>query len=404
MYFIPLIVIIIIWLPLLFILRWRYYSMPLLPKVDEAKEGDEALPITVIIPLENDVEGLYELLTSIFNQHYKGMIHVLIANYSGEKAVEEKLLRLERDFRNLKHTNIATTTHLIDREKLAVSVGFKGARTEWIMLLDADILPPSPHWLEALMQTCECDCDIAAGYSNCAVGKSKTSLWNYDVHLQNIHNYKTSRRSYYTGGYLTHVLLRKSHFIKQQGFSNQHMRLKIGTLPLLVEHLSKTGRVRVTLCANTCIFKKLSPTNNYQQEALAHNIIYYYTTTKTKVLDAMYSISTCFLLTLPIILLYVITQNVVLWMNHCGRITIVNAFTFTPNPPMIWEVILHTIIVVALIVIFIIPMRRLHTSFEAVGYHITYPKLLIYPFLLPIYRTNRRILAFFYRKKCIRRL
>ena len=92
MYLIPLLVIIIIWLPLLFILRWRYYSMPLLPKVDKAKEGDEALPITVIIPLENDVEGLYELLTSIFNQQYAGIIHVLIANYSGEKAVESSAL------------------------------------------------------------------------------------------------------------------------------------------------------------------------------------------------------------------------------------------------------------------------------------------------------------------------
>ncbi len=404
MYFIPLIVIIIIWLPLLFILRWRYYRMPLLPKVDKAKESDEALPITIIIPLEHDVESLYELLTSIFNQHYEGTIHVLIANYSGEKVVEEKLLRLERDFRHLKHTNIATTTHLIDREKLAVSIGIKGARTEWIMLMDADVLPPSPNWLKAMMQTCEPDCDIAIGYSNCAVSNSDTSLWNYDVHLQNILNYKTSRQNCYTGGFLTHVLVRKSLFIEQKGFSIQHTRLTIGTLPLLVEHLSKTGRVRVILSADTCVFRKQSPTNDYQQEALAHNIIYYYTATKTKVLDAMYSISTCILLTLPIILLYVIIQNVVLWMNHSGSITIVSAFTFTPNSPMIWEVILHTMLVVALFVIFFIPIRRLHISFASVGFHITYPKLLIYPFLLPIYRANKRILAFFYRKKCVRRL
>ena len=404
MYFIPLLVIIIIWLPLLFFMRWRYYRMPLLLKEDKAKEGDEALPISVIIPLEQDVESLYELLTSIFNQHYKGTIHVLIANYSGEKAVEEKLLRLERDFRHLKHTNIATTTHLIDREKLAVSVGIKGARTEWIMLLDADVLPPSPNWLETMMQTCERDCDIALGYSNCAASKGEVSLWNYDVHLQNIHNYKTSRRSCYTGGFLTHVLLRKSHFIEQQGFSNQHTRLTIGTLPLQVEHLSKTGRIRVTLNADTCVLKKQSPTNDYQQETLAHNIIYYYTATKTKVVDALYSISTCILLTLPIVLLYVITQNVVLWMKHCGSITIINTYTFTPNSPMIWEIILHTILVIALFVTFIIPMRRLHTSFASIGFHITYPKLLIYPFLLPIYRTNKRILAFFSRKKCVRRL
>lgn len=112
--------------------------MPLLSKGNGVKDEYEALPITIVIPLERDISGLNELITCIFNQHYTGAIHVLIANYSGEKSVEEMLLRLERDFRHLKHTNIATTTHLIDREKLAISVGVKGARTEWVMLLDAD--------------------------------------------------------------------------------------------------------------------------------------------------------------------------------------------------------------------------------------------------------------------------
>ena len=68
------------------------------------------------------------------------------------------------------------------------------------------------------------------------------------------------------------------------------------------------------------------------------------------------------------------------------------------------EVIVHTIIIVVFLALLIIPLRRLHQSFEGVGINMSYPKLLIYPFLLPIYRTNKRILAFFYRKKCVRRL
>ena len=54
MYFIPLLLIIFIWLPLLFILRWRHYRIPLLPKVKDEKENDEALPITVVIALEGE--------------------------------------------------------------------------------------------------------------------------------------------------------------------------------------------------------------------------------------------------------------------------------------------------------------------------------------------------------------
>lgn len=404
MYFIPFLLIIFIWLPLLFILRWRYYRMPLLPKVKDEKENDEALPITVVIALEREVEGLYALLTSIFNQQYAGTIHVLIANYSGEKAVEETLLRMERDFRHLKHTNIATTTHLIDREKLAVSVGVKGARTEWVMLLDADVLPPSPNWLREMIEARKHDSKLVVGYSNYALSAGKTSLWHYDVHLQNIQNYKVSRRGHYTGGFLTHALIRREHFLEQQGFSNRHTRLTIGTLPFLVEHLSKTGRVCASLSMDTRVLKAHSHANDFHQDALEHHIIYYNTSPKTRILNAIYNISTCFLLTLPLLLLYTIIQNVVLWMCYSGSDTSLRTLTFTPNSPMIWEVISHTIIIISLLLTLIIPIRKLHQSFEGIDIQISYPKLLIYPFLLPIYRTNKRILAFFYRKKCGRRL
>ena len=404
MYFIPLLLIIFIWLPLLFILRWRYYRMPLLSKGKGEEKEKEALPITIVIPLEREVSGLNNLITCIFNQQYTGAIHVLIANYSGEKSVEETLLRLERDFRHLKHTNIASTTHLIDREKLAVSVGVKGARTEWVMLLDADVLPPSPNWLREMIEARKHDCNIVVGYSNYAVSAGKTSLWHYDVHLQNIQNYKVSRRGHYTGGYLTHALVRRSHFLEQQGFSNQHTRLTIGTLPLLVEHLSKTGRVCASLSMDTRVLKADSHASDFHQDALEHHIIYYNTSPKTRIFNAIYNISTCFLLTLPLLLLYTIIQNVVLWMHYSGSNTSLNALTFTPSSPMIWEVISHTIIILSLLLTLTIPLRKLHQSFEGVDIQISYPKLLIYPFLLPIYRTNKRILAFFYRKKCVRRL
>ena len=404
MYFIPFLLIIFIWLPLLFILRWRYYRMPLLSKGKGEEEENEALPITIVIPLEREVSVLNDLITCIFNQQYAGAIHVLIANYSGEKSVEETLLRLERDFRHLKHTNIATTTHLIDSEKLAVSVGVKGARTEWVMLLNADVLPPSPNWLREMMEAREHDCNIVVGYSNYAISAGKTSLWHYDVHLQNILNCKVARHGKYTGGYLTHALVSRSHFLEQQGFSNQHTRLTIGTLPLLVEHLSKTGRVCASLSMDSRVLKAHSRANDFHQDALEHHIIYYYTSPKTRILNAIYNISTCFLLTLPLLLLYTIIQNVVLWMHYSGSITSLNALTFTPSSPVIWEVISHTIIILSLLLTLIIPLRKLHQSFEGVDIQISYPKLLIYPFLLPIYRTNKRILAFFNRKKCVRRL
>ena len=404
MYFIPLLLIIFIWLPLLFILRWRYYRMPLLSKREGENEENEALPITIVIPLEREVSGLNDMITCIFNQQYAGSIHVLIANYSGEKSVEETLLRLERDFRHLKHTNIASTTHLIDREKLAVSVGVKGARTDWVMLLDADVLPPLPNWLREMMEVRKHDSNIVVGYSNYAVSAGKTSLWHYDVHLQNILNYKVSRRGHYTGGYLTHALIRREHFLEQQGFSNRHTRLTIGTLPLLVEHLSKTGRVCASLSMDTRVLKADSHASDFHQDALEHHIIYYNTSPKTRILNAIYNISTCFLLTLPLLLLYTIIQNVALWMSYSGSDTSLRTLTFTSNSPMIWEVISHTIIILSLLFTLIIPLRKLHQSCEGVDIQISYPKLLIYPFLLPINRIYQRVLAFFNRKKCVRRL
>ena len=127
------------------------------------------------------------------------------------------------------------------------------------------------------MQVREHDCNMVVGYSNYALNEGKTSLWHYDVHLQNILNYKVARHGKYTGGYLTHALICREHFLEQQGFSNQHTRLTIGTLPLLVEHLSKTGRVCASLSMDTRVLKVDSHASDFQQDALEHHIIYYYT-------------------------------------------------------------------------------------------------------------------------------
>lgn len=452
MFFLPILLFLIIWLPFLYYFRWRWYRLPV--AMASRKETNAQMPpVTIIIPLARRVEGIRNLISALSEQRYNGGISILIVNHSGEKVVEDELLNLEKDFRNLRHTTITTTSHLIDKDKLALTIGVKGARTEWCVLIDPNIQAPAPNWLQTMAQgftdenSKAIERNIVVGYSNYEQQECGLTLAQYDFHLLNLQNLQLASGNKVTSGIITNVAISRTHFLESNGYDSRHYRLTIGAIPLLVEHLSQTGRIIMILNEEAAILKTAENTATQYHESFEHYVAHYYMSLKTKCRLLLHHSSTVLLLTVPFILLYAALQNIGGWYSFFTADTFSTASTsitantsiaantslaantsttagtsfsadtafaasayynellILPNSPQLWQIISHAILVLAAFIITIhFPLKWMQRGLLEIGCLSNRLKLLFYAFLTPIYRVKQYLHAFLCRNNYIRRL
>ena len=424
MFFLPILLFLIIWLPFLYYFRWRWYRLPV-AMASRKDTNVQMPPVTIIIPLARRVEGIRNLISALSEQRYNGGISILIVNHSGEKVVEDALLNLEKDFRNLRHTTITTTSHLIDKEKLALTIGVKGARTEWCVLIDPNIQAPAPNWLQTIAQgftdenSKATERNIVVGYSNYEQHECGLTLAQYDFHLLNLQNLQLASGNKVTSGIITNVAISRTHFLESNGYDSRHYRLTIGAIPLLVEHLSKTGRIIMILNAEASILKTGENTATQYHESFEHYVAHYYMSLKTKCRLLLHHSSTVLLLTLPLLLLYALLQTIGGWYmffaTHTAWSTYLATFSCSysyyndllllTNSPQLWQIIIQTILLLsALIFSSFFPLKWMQCGLNEMGYHSNKIKLLFYAFLTPIYRVKQYLHAFLCRNNYIRKL
>lgn len=112
-------------------------------------------PISVIICARNECDNLRQFLPKILEQDYPDF-EVIVVN---DCSVDDTLLLLgemELKYKNLRHTNIEVDRKFAHGKKLAITIGLKSAKNEYVVLTDADCYPVSNQWLA----------DVEASYSD----------------------------------------------------------------------------------------------------------------------------------------------------------------------------------------------------------------------------------------------
>ena len=107
-----------------------------------ASEGDliyetDLPPISVIISARNESENLRKYLPSILEQDYPNF-EVIVINDGSTDESEDVLTILEEQYTNLYHTFTPDGARYISRKKLALTVGIKASKYDWLVFTDAD--------------------------------------------------------------------------------------------------------------------------------------------------------------------------------------------------------------------------------------------------------------------------
>lgn len=221
------------------------------------KRGDthfsqELPPISVIICAREESENLRRNLNAVLEQDYP-QFEVIVINDGNTDESEDYLTLLEDKYPHLYHSFVPDSSRYISRKKLAITLGIKASKYEWLVFTDAKCLPQSNQWLRLFARNFTSRTQIVLGYSGYERGKG----WLHKrVCFDNLF---TSMR--YLGAAIAgkpymgigrNFAYRKELFYQQKGFS-AHLNLQRGDDDLFINQVATAENTRVETDANALV-------------------------------------------------------------------------------------------------------------------------------------------------------
>lgn len=206
----------------------------------------EKKPVSVIICARNENENLKKFLPLILEQKYPNFEVVVVNDCSTDESAVT-LYNFAKQYPHLYYTNIPADRKFEHSKKLALTIGIKAAKNDWILLTDADCKPDSAYWLNKMQRNFTDDTDFVLGYSGYL---KESKLVNYLIRFDTV-----SIAVQYIGfalagipymGVGRNLAYRKKVFFDNKGFA-RHNHIVSGDDDLFVNQNAKGSRTKVEL-------------------------------------------------------------------------------------------------------------------------------------------------------------
>ena len=239
------------------------------------KRGDthftqELPPISVIICAREESENLRRNLSAVLEQDYP-RFEVIVINDGNTDESEDYLTILEEKYPHLYHSFVPESSRYISRKKLAVTLGIKASKYDWLVFTNANCMPRSNQWLRLMARNFTSRTQVVLGYSGYERGKG----WLHKRAA--FDNLFTSMR--YLGfalagspymGIGRNLAYRKELFYQQKGFS-AHLNLQRGDDDLFINHVATSENTRVETDANAIVrMQPLLRAKDWKEEKIGY--------------------------------------------------------------------------------------------------------------------------------------
>ena len=132
---------------------------------EESATDDSQLPcLSVLLTVQDNARELEQHLPAMLTQDYPAGFEVIVVVGKGEDDTDDVLKKLSATYPNLYTTFIPDSSRYMSRKKLAVTLGVKAARHEWILMTEASCQPASDQWLKTMARHCQEGTDMVIGY------------------------------------------------------------------------------------------------------------------------------------------------------------------------------------------------------------------------------------------------
>ncbi len=244
----PAIFIVLVIFSVAFIFQLLYYLLFYLRLAFKRKsnvaQNTAQFPVSIIICAKNEEINIERFLPTILEQNYP-KYEVIVVNDCSSDDSTLLLNQLKEKYKHLYVTTIVEDKKFSHGKKLALTIGIKAAKHEWLLLTDADCMVESELWLAGMQRNFTEKADFVLGYGGYLKQKGLLNrIIRYDcffIALQYI-TFALAGLPYMGVG--RNMAYRKSLFFKNKGFASQ-MDVASGDDDLFVNKLATKSNTRV---------------------------------------------------------------------------------------------------------------------------------------------------------------
>jgi glycosyltransferase involved in cell wall biosynthesis len=205
--------------------------------------------VSVIICARNESENLSAHLPIILEQEYPNY-EVIVVNDCSSDDSEDVLKHFSGLYPHLRSTLIKEDEKFTHGKKLAMTVGIKAAKNEWLLFTDADCIPENRQWIATMASHFTDKNQIVLGYGGYKARKSfLNKLIRFDtffIALQYL-GFAKCRMPYMGVG--RNLAYRKSLFVRNRGFAS-HSHIASGDDDLFINEAANGSMTDVEYSIN----------------------------------------------------------------------------------------------------------------------------------------------------------
>ena len=236
---------------LLFMLQLIYlFLLYYLKKKKKAKDQETPVepvlpPLSVVIATSNQDYLLKKNLPAILEQEYPDY-EVIVVNDNSNDETDDVLQLLQAGYPHLRTTFVPPSSRRISHRKLALTLGIKAAKNEWLVFTDADCHPVSNKWLRQMMMA-KGDADAVIGYTGYESSRGLASyLRRFDNFLRGLRLLALATRGKAHMALGTNLVYRRSIFFDNKGYS-AHLNLERGDDDIFVNENIRPSHIRAAV-------------------------------------------------------------------------------------------------------------------------------------------------------------
>lgn len=241
---------------------YRMHRRNIAEQKNELHFTKELPPLSVVICARNESENLRRFLPAVLEQDYPEF-EVIVINDGSTDESEEVLSAFEEKYQHLYHSFTPENARYISRKKLALTLGIKASKHEWLVFTEANCMPESNQWLRMMARNFTPHTQIVLGYSGYERGKG----WlhkrvSFDALFTALRYLGFALAGMPYMGIGRNLAYRKELFFKQKGYST-HLNLQRGEDDLFINQIANADNTRVETDAQAIM--RMQPVERYKE-------------------------------------------------------------------------------------------------------------------------------------------
>jgi glycosyltransferase involved in cell wall biosynthesis len=263
-----------IWAFIIQLFYYLYYYRGIVRQFKRICTGKAGLvteqpPVSIIIRARDQEECLAKHLPIILEQDYP-QFQVVVVNDASTDETENMLILLEKKYPHLYHTFVPPGVQSVSAKKMAMTIGIKAAKYDYLLFTEANCTPNGPRWIASMMRHFDAKAEVVLSFSAYAGPKSLLrKLISYDNLFQAIRylGMAVSRKPYMGVG--RNMAYRKELFFSHRGFAS-HLNLNSGEDDLFISDVATASNARVDVSPESKVLvESLDMKENWRDQKIS---------------------------------------------------------------------------------------------------------------------------------------